>query len=114
MSVRVTRKTRRVIDRLAISPATIREISEAVNIKFPALWPIMDRLTVAGWIICKPTQEYVLTEDGRAGREQAIADEKQTYVTPGPDPKDIPRLRGPRPPWTQQRTPWPRGSGRSR
>lgn len=110
MSVRVTRKTRRVIDRLAKSPATIREISEVTNIKFPALWPIMDRLTIAGWIICKSTQEYVLTEDGRAGRDQAIADEKQAHVNPWPEP----RVRGPRPPWTQQRTPWPRGSGRSR
>jgi hypothetical protein len=110
MSVRVTRKTRRVVDWLSRGPATIRDISENTNIKFPALWPIMDRLTVAGWIVCKSTQEYVLTEDGRAGRKQAIADEKQAHVQSWPEP----RIRGPRPPWTQRRTPFNRGTGRSR
>jgi hypothetical protein len=112
MSVRVTKKVRRVIDRLAVSPATPRQISEATNIKFPALWPIIDRLLMEGWIIVKSTQEYVLTEDGRAGLKQVIADEARV-----PHPSTVPpvaRPRPPRPPYTQRRAPWPRGNGRSR
>ncbi len=110
MSVRVTRKVRRVIDRLARGPATVADISDNTNIKFQALWPIIDRLLMDGWIVVKSTQEYVLTECGRAGREQAIKDEKQAQIQSWPDA----RPRGPRPPWTQQRTPWPRGNGRHR
>lgn len=82
MSVRVTKKVRRVVERLSRGGATVKEISEDTNINFPVLWPVIDKLEANGWI--KDTgQTYELTQfarDGiRAADEQSMASSR-----PGP------------------------------
>lgn len=114
MSVRVTRKVRRVLDLLARQGATVREISDGTNISLPTLWPLLDRMADSGWIAVDG-RTYSLTEAGRTARKQAQEDAKRQRVANWPDA----RPRGPRPPYmrrpyTDRRTPWPKGEGRPR
>lgn len=84
MSVRVTKKIRRVVDRLAKSNATAREISTDTNINFPALWPVIDKLESNGWIT-DTGQTYSLTQTARDGLREADRP-SMTNARPGPRP----------------------------
>jgi predicted transcriptional regulator len=90
----VTRKVRRVVERLAKSPATGLEISADTNISFPALWPVIDRLESNGWITDKDGS-FTLTDVARDGMDRARDAVRKSY--------DPPRPRA-----------WPRGGKRPR
>lgn len=82
MSVRVTRKIRRVLDTLARGEATAKEISERTNINFPGIWDVITKLESEGWV--KDTGEtFVITQTGRDGLR--AEDEKvMAHSRPGP------------------------------
>lgn len=109
MSARITRKARRVLDLLAKDGATAPEISNETNINLPTLWPLLDRFADEGWIKVDG-RTYRLTSEGVNARKRAEQEAKQQRVTNWPEA----RPRGPRPPYTDRRTPWPRGEGRPR
>jgi hypothetical protein len=84
VSVRVTKKVRRVLDRLAKSAATAREISTDTNINFPALWPVIDKLESNGWVQ-DTGKAYKITQAARDGIR--LADQaSMTNSKPGPRP----------------------------
>lgn len=66
MTVRVTRKVRRVVERLDKGPATALETSVDTNISLSAAYVILDRLLDAGWVIYRSDHTHVLTAHGRA------------------------------------------------
>ena len=83
MSVRVTKKIRRVIDRLARGTATGKQLSEDTNIAFTALWVIVDKLEAEGWIKENADQRYELTQTGRDGI-RAEDEKTMAHSRPGP------------------------------
>lgn len=100
MTIRVTRKIRRVLERLVKSPATATEISSDTNISFPALYPMLDRLADAGWITVGDLA-YSITSAGHAG---LIAVEPPVKIPEPPRPKQpYPGRMAPRPPYRGRR-----------
>lgn len=123
MSVRVTRKIRRVLDRLAVQgPGTLHEIAADTNINWPVLQPILFKLEDEEWVTVSDSHQWKITELGRTQRKadtsavQAARENTPRTRLKRPDGTymDDPRRRGPRPPYTQRRDPWPRGEGRPR
>lgn len=113
MSVRVTRKIRRVLEALAVGEYTVAGLVGATKISPPHLWPIIDRLHDNGWIEPTGHDTFKITDIGRAGLKadtEAVETARQD-TPPAPRPRSVP---APRPPYTQRRAPWPRGDGRRR
>lgn len=110
MSVRITRKAKRVLDHLSRGASPASEIRNETNINFATLWPILDRLIDEG-LVTVEGRLYSLTSRGRTARreaEEAVETARQAPPqVPGPRPR-------PRRPYGQWQTPWPRGEGRHR
>ena len=65
MSVRVTRKVRRVLETLSRGEYTVAGMIAATNISAAHLWPLIDRLYNNGWIESTGHDTYTITETGR-------------------------------------------------
>lgn len=101
MSVRVTRKVRRVLDHLAArGPGTLHEVAAATNINWPVLQPILFKLEDEGWVTVSDGHKWAITPVGRAGRDDAAASVHRPPEPPRPEVR--PRPRGPRPPYKQR------------
>lgn len=97
MSVRITRKHRRVIDALARESLAIGPLSAATNISVIHLWPIIDRLEADGWVTTDGAV-WSLTDKGREGHQKVKEDLKEAHRQSWPDA----RPRGPKPPWARK------------
>ncbi len=64
MSVRVTRRVRRVLESLARSDRTVAGLIADTGISPSWLWPVIDRLETNGWI-AEAEDAYQITELGR-------------------------------------------------
>jgi predicted transcriptional regulator len=113
VTMRITRHARRVLDLLAKGPAPASEITNETNINLPTLWPLLDRLADEG-MISVANRQWSITPQGREAREatETARNAPSDGLRAGPGPQT--RAPRPRPPYTDRRTPWPRGEGRPR
>lgn len=66
MTVRVTRKVRRVVERLDKGPATAIVVSGDTNLGLSAVYVILDRLEDSGWLVFSADHTWCLSAHGRA------------------------------------------------
>lgn len=114
MSVRITRPVRRVLDQLSEQPGTASEVANRAGLNFTRTLDLLDRLASEGMVEVGEFRQYHLTPQGRSARE---ADETARNAPSDPLRDETgarPRAPRPRPPYTDRRTPWPRGEGRPR
>lgn len=89
MSVRVTRKIKRVLHLLAgHGPATVPDIRDATKISITALWPVLDRLHDHGWIEWRVSDRtYAITGLGTDGLKTAEGPQETPEPAKGPRPR---------------------------
>jgi hypothetical protein len=103
VSLRVTRKIRRVLDHLAAQgPDNASGIALGTSISLPALWPVLDRLADAGWIKVAGDRQWSVTALGLDEREAAIRALQAARDATPPPPRPLARVPRPRTPYGRQ------------
>jgi DNA-binding IclR family transcriptional regulator len=97
VSIRITRRTRRVLDCLSRGPATVQEITEATALGFQTVLNILGSLADNG-MTSADGRAWKITPEGVVARTQAVEAVKAAHVASWPGP----RPRGPRPPYTRR------------
>jgi len=103
VSLRVTRKVRRVLDHLAANgPGCADQISAATGISLPALWPIIDRMSDAGWVGLGTDRRWSVTATGLDELADAVKAVQAAREATPPPPRPLPRVPRPRTPYGRQ------------
>lgn len=84
MSVRMTRKVKNVMTRLADGPATSKELADGCNLSIMTLYPLADQLIDCGWITYdRKSKNYSITAEGKTVADQLAEDRARLRVRRG-------------------------------